>query len=167
MRYLSIISASILVLAGLWSCPYAQDEIPSYTMKEEIVVTANRVPRVFSDISRSIVLIDRDDIEKAPVSSIQELLEYAAGIDLRQQGTGGIRADLFIRGASFEQTLVLLDGVKLIDPQTGHHNLDLPVALADVERIEVLKGQGSSIYGPNAFGGIINIITPLVGEPNI
>ncbi len=101
----------------------------------------------------------KEEIAKAPVDNVQDLLEYALGVDLQSRGPHGIQADVSIRGCSFEQTLVLVDGVKMSDPQTGHHLLNIPLALPDIERIEILKGHGSRLYGPNAFGGVINIIT--------
>jgi iron complex outermembrane receptor protein len=76
-------------------------------------------------------------------------------------GSLWVQADLGVRGATFQQVLILLDGVRMNDPQTGHHNLDLPINLEDLERIEVLHGQGSSLYGADAFGGVVNFITRL------
>ncbi len=126
---------------------------------DSILVTANRVPTSFSEIGRSIEVINQKEIRQLPVSTIQDLLEHASGIDVKQRGTEGVQADVSIRGGSFEQTLILIDGIKLTDPQTGHHNMNLPIALDQVERVEILKGQGSRIYGANAFSGVINIIT--------
>ncbi len=146
----------LTVLSG--SFLFAQEET-IYNLDDEIVVTASRIPTSFPGAVRSIVVISREEIELAPVQNIQDLLEYAAGVDVKQRGPNGVQADISIRGAAFEQTLILLDGVKISDPQTGHHNMDLPVSLSDVEKIEILKGQGSKLYGPNAFGGVINIIT--------
>jgi len=80
-------------------------------------------------------------------------------MDVTQRGYHGMQGDISARGASFEQVLIMIDGVKLNDSQTGHHNLDLPVNLVDIERIEIMQGHGSSLYGPGAFGGVINIIT--------
>ncbi|MFQ6040205.1 MAG: TonB-dependent receptor plug domain-containing protein [Candidatus Poribacteria bacterium] len=129
------------------------------TEVEEVVVTASRIPMNLSRLTRSVTVIDRDDIKSAPVHSIQDLLEYVVGVDLRRRGAHGVQSDVSVRGGTFEQTLILIDGIKVSDPQTGHHNLNLPLTMGDVERIEVLKGHGSRLYGPNAFGGVINIIT--------
>jgi iron complex outermembrane receptor protein len=106
-----------------------------------------------------VAVIGAEEIETAPISSVGELLSHVAGVDVRQRGTHGTQADISIRGGTFEQTLVLIDGIKVSDPQTGHHNLDLPVALNDIARIEVLNGPGSRSYGPNAMAGAVNIIT--------
>lgn len=126
---------------------------------EKIVVIGSLIPTEFSKISRKVTIISRDDLEKAPVSSVAELLKYVAGLDLQTRTPFGVQGDISIRGASFSQVLILINGVKVYDPQTAHHNLDIPVSLANIERIEILHGQGSAIYGENAFGGVINIIT--------
>lgn len=140
--------------------------LPSYGWAEgeiydlgELVVTASRIPMRVSQLSRNVTVIDSEEIEDAPVDSLPELLGYVAGIDARRRGVEGIQADMSIRGSTFEQVLILIDGIKVNDPQTGHHNMDIPLTLADIERIEVLHGQGASTHGPNAFGGVINIIT--------
>jgi len=126
---------------------------------DEVVVTSSRTPVAFSDLTRSVVVIYPEDIKEIPVNSVQDLLQYVSGVDIKQRGVEGVQADVNIRGGSFEQTLILIDGIKISDPQTAHHNLNLPVAIDNVERIEILKGQGSSIYGANAFSGVINVIT--------
>ncbi len=126
---------------------------------DEVVVTASRTPISFSDLTRSVVIIDSSEIKEFAANTIQDLLQYTAGVDIKQRGVDGIQADASIRGGTFEETLILIDGVKMSDPQTAHHNLNLPVSLDNVEKIEILKGQGSKIYGPNAFSGVINIIT--------
>ena len=126
---------------------------------EEVVVSAQRAPVTFSQVARILTIIEKDEIQHAPIQSIQDLLEYTVGVDLRQRGGLGVQSDVSIRGSSFDQVLILLNGVSINDPQTGHHNLNLPVSLDAVERIEILEGPASRIYGLNAFGGAINIIT--------
>ena len=126
---------------------------------DEVIVTASRIPLNYSDLTRSVVVIDTNEIKQAPVSSIQDLLKYVSGIELKRRGVDGVQGDVSIRGGSFEETLVMIDGVKVSDPQSAHHNLNIPLSLNDVERIEILKGQGSHIFGPDAFSGVINIIT--------
>jgi len=144
---------------------YSQSEF-KYNL-DSILVTANRVPTSFSEIGRSIEVINQKEIRQLPVSTIQDLLEHASSIDVKQRGVEGIQADVSIRGGSFEQTLILIDGIKLTDPQTGHHNMNLPIALDQVERVEILKGQGSRIHGANAFSGVINIITKKNAQNNL
>jgi vitamin B12 transporter len=113
----------------------------------------------FSDVSRSIEVITRKQIENAPARNIPELLSYVSGIDIRQRGIGGVQADINIRGGTFDQTLILINGVALADPQTGHHIMNIPLSAYDIERIEILKGAGARIYGQNAFAGVVNIVT--------
>lgn len=126
---------------------------------KETEVMSSRVPSLYNESARIIQVINKDEIAKAPVQSLTELLEYALNVDIRQRGTFGVQADVSIRGGSFEQTLILLNGVKMNDPQTGHHNMNLPVDLQDIDRIEILEGPAARVYGTNAFTGAINIIT--------
>jgi len=126
---------------------------------DEIVVKAQKPPIVSSQLSRIVTTVDNDEIEIMPVSTINEVLETFSGVDLRQRGTNGIQADISIRGGSFDQNIILLNGVNISDPQTGHHSLNIPIDLNSVERIEILEGSGSTIFGPNAFSGAINFIT--------
>ncbi len=102
---------------------------------------------------------DYEKIKSYPAPSVPDLLGYFPSVDIRRRGVYGIQADLGIRGSNFQQSAVLLDGLNLNDPQTAHHNMDLPLTMFDIERIDVLRGQGSSLYGPGAFGGVVNIIT--------
>lgn len=134
---------------------------------EEVVVSAQRAPVAFSQVARIVKVIGKDEIQKAPVQSIQDLLEYVMSVDIRQRGNNGVQADISIRGSSFDQVLVLLNGVNINDPQTGHHNLNLPVSFDAIERIELLEGPASRVYGTNAFSGAINIITNISEQSNL
>lgn len=126
---------------------------------DTVTVIGSRAPRSLAQANRSITIIDRAAIEASGASSIADIIDQAVGVDVRERGVGGVQADISIRGASFEQVLVLIDGVPLSDPQTGHHQLDLPITHDDIERIEVLGGQASRIYGPKAVAGVVNIVT--------
>lgn len=148
------IAASILTLISLQAAK-SQTTIDV----EEAVVSASRVEISTSYISKSISIITREEIEKAPVSSVNELLKYALNVDVRQRGMSGVQADVGIRGANFSQVLILLNGIRMNDAQTGHFNMNLPIELLDVEKIEILYGGASRIYGDGAFAGAINIIT--------
>lgn len=126
---------------------------------DEVTVTAARVETPLAQSARLITVITKAQIEQAPVQSLQELLAYAAHIDVIQRGGHGVQADISIRGGSADQTAILLDGINLTNPHTGHYNLDLPVNLSDIERIEIIHGPSALIYGSGAFSGGINIIT--------
>ena len=125
---------------------------------EEVVVTANAYPVPFGNLSRTVSVLTREDIAELPVHSIPDILAHA-GADIGSRAPSGMQADIRLRGSSFSQVLVLVDGVRLNDSQTGHHNADIPIPMEEIERIEVLLGPGSSIYGADAFGGTVNIIT--------
>jgi vitamin B12 transporter len=125
----------------------------------DLVISSNRISTPFSEASRNIQIITRDAIKRSPAQSIPEILSYAPGVDIRQRGPVGVQSDIGIRGGTFEQTLILLNGIKLTDPQTGHHIMSLPVPLDHIHQIEILKGPGARIYGQNAFAGAVNFIT--------
>jgi len=126
---------------------------------EEVVVSAERSPVVYSSLARIVTIIDNQDFGLMPVTCINELIESGSFVDIRQRGSNGVQADISIRGGTFDQNLILLNGINISDPQTGHHSLNLPIDLNSVQRIEILEGPGSRIFGPNAFSGAINIIT--------
>ncbi len=126
---------------------------------DEVTIESTRVPLIYSEVARVVTIITADDIEQSPVNGVSDLLNYSINVDVRQRGLNDVQSDVSIRGGSFEQTLILLNGIMVNDPQTGHHNMDLPISLNDIEKIEILEGPGSRIFGPNAFSGAINIIT--------
>ncbi len=155
----------VIILLFFTSNLFSKDE--QIKINESLVVTASRIPYELNDTGRYIVIISRKDIDKSPANSITDLLKYVGGIDLRRRGISDIQADVSLRGAGFKEILIMIDGVKFNNPQTGHHNLDFPIKLNDVERIEILKGNGSSSFGANAVGGIINIITKTVKKDEL
>lgn len=126
---------------------------------ETATVTATINPKLQKETGRNIIIIGRETLQQFPVQSIDEVLRYAAGIEVQQRGPQGAQSDLLIRGGTFQQVLVLIDGIRLNDPLTGHFNGYIPVAPQEVERIEILKGNASALYGPDAVGGVIHIIT--------
>lgn len=158
---ISVLSVSYFLAVPLLSVSMEQDttQIKMEFDLDEIEVSASRVPMLYSQVVRVLTVIENREIARAPVQSVQDLLEYVAGVDIRQRGAEGVQADISIRGGSFDQTLILLNGINITDPQTGHHNLNLPVSLSQVERIEILEGPAARVYGPNAFSGAINIVT--------
>lgn len=137
------------------------------TQLKEIQIIENRLQMPFSKSTRNLQVITRQQIAEMPVKSVSEVLSYIGGADLRQRGPFGTQADLSIDGGTFEQTLILLNGVKISDPQTAHHSLNIPVPLSAIERIEVLRGPAARVYGINALTGAINIVTRAVSQSSI
>ncbi|HCY40070.1 MAG TPA: vitamin B12 receptor [Prolixibacteraceae bacterium] len=149
---------------------FAQADSSKVSMEynlDEVEVSAQRSPVTFSQVARIVSVIERNEIEAAPVQSLQELLEYALSVDVRQRGVHGVQADISVRGGSFDQTLILLNGINISDPQTGHHSLNLPVSFKNIQRIEILEGPAARVFGPNAFSGAINIITSSEGSSGL
>ncbi len=125
----------------------------------EVEIIGQRIPAVFSHLARKITIITRREIDSSPASTLQDLLKYTAGVDIRQRNVHGVQADIQFRGGTFDEVMVLLNGINITDPQTGHFNLDLPVELSSIDRIEILHGSGARIYGADAYKGVINIVT--------
>lgn len=125
---------------------------------ETVIVTGTFEPIPLSEANRSVLSFDTQD-EPLLYNSFVDYLQLDPSIDLRQRGADGVQADLSIRGASFGQSLVLLNGPRINDAQTGHHNMDIPLPLEAISRIEVLHGAGSTLYGADAVGGAVNFIT--------
>lgn len=134
---------------------------------QEVIVHANRLQIPFSKDNRNVEILSSEQIKQLPVKNLNEVLGLLNGVDLRQRGPFGVQADVSIDGGSFEQTLVLVNGAKVSDSQTAHHNLNLPIPLDAIERIEVLRGAAARIYGINALTGAINIITKTVDKSSI
>jgi iron complex outermembrane receptor protein len=124
----------------------------------ELQVNANR-NKLYSEMGRVLTVVNKAEIARQAIQSIDQLLDYVAGLDIRQRGVDGTQADISVRGGSFDQVLVLLNGINITDPQTGHFNLDIPLNLSDVSRVEILEGSSARVLGPNAFSGAINIVT--------
>ncbi|MDR1742673.1 MAG: TonB-dependent receptor [Dysgonamonadaceae bacterium] len=171
---IGVLSGSALVSAHAASVNpvekiYVETAKDSISQKEldEIVVTASKADLPLSRAAKIVTVITKQEIECAPVQSIQDLLNYAAGVDVLQRGRHGVQADISLRGGSFDQVAILLNGVNLTNPQTGHYSFDIPVNLSDIERIEIVKGSSSLIFGASAFAGAINIITQKDSETNL
>lgn len=134
----------------------AQD---SLKVLDPVTVSATISPAQSSKTGRNILVIQGEQFAKLPVSSIDEFLRYVPGIEVQARGPMGAQSDILIRGSTFQQVLILIDGIRLNDPLTGHFNSYMPVTPSEIERIEVLKGASSAIYGTESVGGVIHIIT--------
>ena len=126
---------------------------------DSITVTATRVPVALHSTARIVTLLDSMTIASAPAETVNDLLKYALGVDVRQRGAMGMQTDISIRGGTYNQVAVLLDGINITDPQTGHNSFDFPVNLCDIERIEVLEGPAARVYGTSSLLGAVNIVT--------
>ncbi|MGL5272063.1 MAG: TonB-dependent receptor plug domain-containing protein, partial [Phocaeicola sp.] len=126
---------------------------------EEVEVTALRSPLTVSQSARMVTVIDRQQLESAPVRTVNDLLKYAIGVDVRQRGIQGTQTDISIRGGTFDQITILLNGINICDPQTGHNAADFPIDMNDIERVEILEGPAARVYGTSSLLGAINIVT--------
>ncbi len=126
---------------------------------EEIEVTGSRAPLALGQAARMVTVLSREDIQAAPVQSINDLLKMAVGVDVRQRGPIGAQTDVGIRGSTSEQMTILLNGINICDPQTSHNAFDLPCDVSDIVRIEVLEGPAGRVYGTSSLAGAINIVT--------
>ncbi|MGB0280484.1 MAG: TonB-dependent receptor, partial [Flavobacteriaceae bacterium] len=137
------------------------------TQLNEVVVSSPRLNVPFSEDSKSVKVITAKQIAETPVTSLADLLRFQAGVDVLQQGIEGANADIYLRGGTYSQVLLLIDGIRVDDPQTGHHTLNSALPLEVIERIEIVKGPAARIYGQNAFTGAINIVTKKVGSNKV
>jgi len=126
---------------------------------EEVEVTSPAISSTLPGLTRVVTIILPKESDKAGIYSINEVIEYAAGIDIRQRGNYGVQADLSIRGGSFDNVIILLNGINISDPQTGHASMDIPVDKEAVERIEILRGSVTGEAGMGGLSGAINIVT--------
>ena len=167
----SVLSVATLTYASAESVatdPVVTDSTATTTaremMLEEVSVTGSRAPLTKSQAARMVTVLERADIQQAPVQSINDLLKYAVGVDVRQRGPIGAQTDISIRGGTQDQIILLLNGINICDPQTGHNAMDLPIDLSEIVRIEVLEGPAGRIYGTSSLVGAINIVTQERGE---
>ncbi|RYZ21629.1 MAG: TonB-dependent receptor, partial [Chitinophagaceae bacterium] len=126
---------------------------------DPVTITATMNPAKISQTGRNIIVIKGDRFAQLPVHSIDELLRYIPGVEIQARGPMGSQSDITLRGGTFQQVLVIVDGVRVNDPNTGHFTTYIPIAPGEIDRIEVLKGASSAIYGSDAVGGVVNIVT--------
>jgi len=142
-------------LAFFFAIPLTAQE----TALDEVIVSSPRIALAFDEQSRTVTVISAQDIEQSGSATLVDVLRQVAGIDIRSRGTQDVQSDIYVRGGGFDQTLLLIDGIKVDDPQTGHHTLNAIIPLDMIERVEILKGAAGRVYGQNAFTGAINIVT--------
>lgn len=161
MNFKSILSIILCSIATFnWSKAETADTLrlgETYSLSQ-VDVSAVR-PQVASGHLHVVSVISSDEIKAIPAANVNELLENLPGLDVRTRGAGGVQADLSMRGGTLDQVVVLLNGVNITDPQTGHYSLDIPVDISMIDRIEVLKGTSMDILGLSAFAGAVNIVT--------
>ena len=129
-----------------------------YTL-ESVSVTGSRVPITLNQSARMVTVLDSVALSTLPAGSINDLLKFAVGVDVRQRGVMGMQTDISIRGGTFDQTAILLNGVSISDPQTGHNAGDFPVDISEIDRIEILEGPAARTYGTSSLMGAVNIVT--------
>lgn len=135
-----------------------KEQVKSYAL-EEVEVLGSRVSLTMKEIAKQVLIISQEEIQTLGAQSVNDLLKFVASVDVRQRGAFGIQTDLSIRGGTFDQLTLLLNGVNISNSQTGHLSMDLPVSVDQIERIEILQGPAARIFGTSAFSGAINIIT--------
>ena len=159
MTKYSILNIFFLLLSNIILGQYTNDSIQKL---EDVIIKSQRISLPFSKYSNTIAVITSKDIEGMAATALEEVLQQITGVDIRRRGIEGMQSDLYIRGGNFNQTLLLIDGISLADMQTGHHTMNGIVAVENIERVEVIKGAASRIYGQNAMNGAINIVTKKV-----
>lgn len=145
-----------IFLLGSMLCAYAQEKT---TDIEIIEFQGKFISTPYKSANQNITVITKEEIANSPAKSIDEVLQQVPGMDIRRRGANGVQSDIGFRGSSFEQVLLLLNGIRMNDSQTGHNSMNVPVDMDDVERIEIIKGPAARRFGQNAYAGVINIIT--------
>jgi vitamin B12 transporter len=157
-----VLFTAVLTVVPLY-VTWAQEDTTSQHIKttdiEQVEITGYRNQTVFSESSRVISVIPGEELVKGGIQNLQDVLEYTSNIDVRQRGELGVQADVHIRGGSFDHVMILINGINLSDPQTGHASLDIPIDPESIDRIEILEGSAARILGAGAFTGAINIVT--------
>ena len=159
----SIAVSALLLFAGVASAE-ADEGVPKDSVQlnsqqlslQEVLVVSHKA-EVHSEAYRLITQVSHAEIEALPIQTVADILQYLPGIDVRTRGANGAQADISMRGGTFDQVLVLLNGVPLSDFHTGHYALNIPVSAELIERVEVLQGTSANLHG--AFSGAINIVT--------
>ena len=142
------------------------DRIPSTTVNE-ILITGRGNPMDYFKRNQSMTLLRPDKLVSLPARSLSEALSYTSGVDVRQRGLNGMQADIGIRGGSFEQTLILVNGFKMVDPQTGHHGMNIPLTINAVNQVEIFKGPATHMFGQSSLSGAVNFVSLLSSQASV
>ncbi|MFN8356962.1 MAG: TonB-dependent receptor [Spirosomataceae bacterium] len=137
----------------------AQTSPDSSRTLSEVTIYGSRINQKANELGRNVTIVQAKDLKRFPVNSLDDLLRCLPSLEIQSRGSFGAQADVTMRGSTFNQVLILLDGIRLNDPLTGHFNGYLPITPAEIEQIEIIRGAGSALYGPDAVGGVINIVT--------
>ena len=148
---------TVAIMSQMFLC--ANAEIKDSIILSEVQVVSTRVPIPADKAVRMVQVLAHKDIEASAAQSVNDLLKLVAGVDVRQRGGFGVQTDIGVNGGNEDQLTLMLNGVNISNPQAGHVTFDLPVSINDIERIEVLEGGASRVYGSSAFSGVINIVT--------
>lgn len=159
MKSSYIILSAVLLTSTVVRANDFNYNVDSTMVIEETCVTASRIPMPADKATRLVQVLSSEDIKASSAQSVNDLLKLVAGVDVRQRGGYGIQTDIGINGGNEDQLTVLLNGINISNPQSGHLTMDLPVGLNDIERIEIIEGGASRVYGSSAFSGAINIVT--------
>jgi len=134
---------------------------------DEVQVMGTRAQLSEELTAKMVTVIPRVAIEQSGATTVNDLLKLVASVDVRQRGGYGVQTDISVNGGTFDQVTILLNGVDISNPQTGHNATNFPVSIQDIERIEVIEGAASRCFGSNAFSGAINIVTHIENQKNI
>ncbi len=130
-----------------------------YSVSDTTLVTATRIEAAAKKTGTSVTVISQEEIKRSPANTVDELLRYQVGLNTNTRGAFGVQNDIGIRGSTFSQVLVLVDGIRLNDPLTGHFNQNIPVPLTEIASIEIVRGPATANFGADAVGGLIHIKT--------
>jgi vitamin B12 transporter len=145
------------ILSGLIVC--SSIFVKAQESLDTTVVSSNRLQDSYKETGKTVVIITSKDIEMYAVNTVEDLLQDVAGVNLNSRGGYGVQSDIGLRGSTFSQVLILVDNQRLNDGLTGHFNNNIPIALSEIDRIEIIKGPSGVSYGSDAVGGIIHIKT--------
>ena len=133
----------------------------------EVIVQGKFLALPLKKVNENVTVISKKEIQNSPAKSVEEILAHYTGFDIRRRGGNGVQADISLRGSSFEQVLILVNGIRMNDSQTGHNSMSIPFDMASIEKIEVVKGPAARRFGQNAYAGVVNIVTKASSDENV